>query len=98
MLCFLHRIALFIVLWQPDEQSRRFNYARKMMSQFATKLIEQERSMIPESYGKQPMQRRKGNFLSLVVKANMSSDEGQRISDRTMIDGMSPPHFEHTTF
>ncbi|KAI0759702.1 cytochrome P450 [Trametes elegans] len=76
----------------PDEQTRRFRRARKTMRRFATKVIAQKRKEMGElleRLGGKQGRRRKGNFLSLLVEANMSSDllEGQRLSDETMVDG-----------
>lgn len=74
---------------QPEEQSRRFAKARKVMGEFASiRIDEKKREMEDNKIGKQ-VRRRRGDFLTLLVEANMGSSlpEGQRLSDETIIDG-----------
>ena len=77
-------------MFQPEEQSRRFAKARKLMAQFATGLIEEKRRELEGIGGAEKMPRRKGgDFLTLLVEANMGNllPEGQRLSDQEIIDG-----------
>lgn len=74
---------------KPEEQSRRFAKARKVMGEFASiRIDEKKREMEDNKIGKQ-VRRRRGDFLTLLVEANMGSSlpEGQRLSDETIIDG-----------
>ncbi|KAI0363609.1 cytochrome P450 [Pilatotrama ljubarskyi] len=72
----------------PEEQSRRYSKARKVMGEFANiRIDEKKREMEDNKMGKH-VRRRRGDFLTLLVEANMGASlpEGQRLSDETIID------------
>ncbi|KAI0648738.1 cytochrome P450 [Trametes meyenii] len=73
----------------PEEQSRRFNKAHAVMSDFARQLIEDKKRELAEGGANAKASRRKrGDFLTLVVEANMGSTlpEGEQLSTETIID------------
>ncbi|KAI0636272.1 cytochrome P450 [Trametes polyzona] len=72
----------------PEEQSRRFAKARKVMGEFASIRIDEKKREMEESKVGKHVRRRRGDFLTLLVEANMGSNlsEGQRLSDETIID------------
>ncbi|OSC98518.1 cytochrome P450 [Trametes coccinea BRFM310] len=74
----------------PEEQSRRFAKARKVMAQFARQLIEEKRRELAEDGGFDSKRGRhkQGDFLTLVVEANMGATvpPSQQLSDKTIID------------
>ncbi|KAI0833830.1 cytochrome P450 [Trametes gibbosa] len=72
----------------PEEQSRRFAKARKAMGEFASIRIDEKRREMEDSKIGKYMRRRRGDFLTLLVEANMGSNltEDQRLSDETIID------------
>lgn len=76
---------------QPEEQSRRFANARRLMARFATALIEEKRRELSASE-KVTSRRKGGDFLTLLVEANMGNllPEGQRLTDEEIIDGVWP--------
>ncbi len=63
------------------------------MGEFASiRIDDKKREMADNKMGKQ-VRRRRGDFLTLLVEANMGSSlpEGQRLSDETIIDGAFGP-------
>ncbi|KAI0763276.1 cytochrome P450 [Trametes elegans] len=73
----------------PEEQSRRFAKARNVMASFSRQLIQEKRRELADTHNNLKNRRRKrGDFLTLVVEANMASSitEGQRLSDDMIID------------
>lgn len=76
-------------LFQPEEQSRRFAHARSVMTRFVRQLIEDKRRELAEDASSKLYRRKRGDFLTLVVEANMGNllPEGEKLSDETIIDG-----------
>ena len=74
---------------QPEEQSRRFAKARRVMGEFASIRIDEKRQEMEDNKSGKHVRRRRGDFLTLLVEANMGASlpEGQRLSDETLIDG-----------
>ncbi|KAI0763289.1 cytochrome P450 [Trametes elegans] len=72
----------------PEEQSRRFHKARKVMGEFASIRIDEKKRELEDSKIGKHVRRRRGDFLTLLVEANMGASlpEGQRLSDETIID------------
>ncbi|KAI0656492.1 cytochrome P450 [Cubamyces menziesii] len=75
----------------PEEQSRRFAKARRVMGEFASIRIDEKRQEMEDNKSGKHVRRRRGDFLTLLVEANMGASlpEGQRLSDETLIDGRS---------
>ncbi|CDO75067.1 hypothetical protein BN946_scf184605.g8 [Trametes cinnabarina] len=74
----------------PEEQSRRFTRARKVMAEFAGQLIDDKRRELADEGSLDTKRRRHkhGDFLTLVVEANMGATipPSQQLSDETIID------------
>ncbi|KAI0363647.1 cytochrome P450 [Pilatotrama ljubarskyi] len=73
----------------PEEQSRRFVKARETMSDFARKRLKEKREELQYSISGKPIRRRRGDFLSLIVEANVgtSPPDRYRLSEEASIDG-----------
>ncbi|KAI0327022.1 cytochrome P450 [Cubamyces sp. BRFM 1775] len=72
----------------PEEQSRRFAKARRVMGEFASIRIDEKKQEMEDNKSGKHVRRRRGDFLTLLVEANMGASlpEGQRLSDETIID------------
>ncbi|KAI0636251.1 cytochrome P450, partial [Trametes polyzona] len=72
----------------PEEQSRRFAQARRVMGRFARQLIQEKKKDLEENAHNKQFRSKRGDFLTLVVEANMGSllPDGERLSDETIID------------
>ncbi|KAI0667879.1 cytochrome P450 [Trametes maxima] len=72
----------------PEEQSRRFAKAHAVTSNFARQLVEDKKRELAENGHAKQDRRKRGDFLTLVVEANMGSSltEGEQLSTQTIID------------